>query len=119
MLEKIYFLYFSIYLAISTQLVNYLLVVLKIDTTYSILKQAILSTSILLPLILILNVSFTIYYKHYTKEISYSTLYMAFILISIIVSFFVQYLIQGSVELKVTNVLGFVFALIGMYLIIN
>lgn len=119
MLEKVYFLYFSIYLAIGTQLLNYLLVILNSNNNFNILKQSIISTATLIPLILILNLSFSIYYKYYTSKVNYSTLYMTFIIISITVSFLVQYLIQGNVELKLTNILGFVLALIGMYLIIN
>lgn len=119
MLNKINFIYFAIFLAISTQMINYLFVILNTNSSYSIYKQSLITTTILLPFIFLLNYAFNIYYKYYITKINYSTLYITFIVISIFVSFFIQYLITNNIELKLTNILGFILSIIGIYLIIN
>lgn len=119
MLEKIHFIYFSFLLAISTQCLNFIIMKLNIDKTYSIWKQVILLTTWLLPIIYILNLLFNLYYKYYSTNVNYSILYMSFIIISIITSFFVQYFLYGTNELTIDKFIGIGLALIGIYLIIK
>ena len=71
------FIYFSLALAIGTQFLNYLFMKINIYSDISIFKQTLITTSILLPLIFILNYGFNIYYKYY------STLYIVFIVLSV------------------------------------
>ncbi len=62
------FIYFSLALAIGTQFLNYLFMKINIYSDISIFKQTLITTSILLPLIFILNYGFNIYYKYYSNK---------------------------------------------------
>ena len=68
-MNQINFIYFSLALAIGTQFLNYLFVKLNIYNDTSIFKQTLITTSILLPLIFILNYGFNIYYKYYSIKL--------------------------------------------------
>ena len=113
------FIYFSLALAIGTQFLNYLFVKINIYSDISIFKQTLITTSILLPLIFILNYGFNIYYKYYSNKIDYSTLYIVFIVLSITISFLIQYLIYNNTNFTLIKFIGFLFTILGIYLIIK
>ncbi len=119
MIDKINFIYISLLLAIGTQGLNYLFMKLNIYDNLSLFKQSFITTSILLPLIFLLNYGFNIYYRYYNTSIDYSTLYITFIVFSVFISFLIQYFIYGSTNINIVKTIGFIFTIFGIYLIIK